>query len=223
MSDQAVDRPVAQAPREEPAVASSRLLLTLALGGALAGFLVATVYEKTLPSIQRYADLRIAGAVNEVLGAPSRLETLYLVGDVLRRNAPDGADLRALTKAYVGYDAAGARVGVAVEAAEPGFADEVRLMVGFDPGTGTLTGYAMLGQKETPGLGDKIEKDAAFLAGFKGKIAPVKGTKSPTTDASTVQTITGATISSRAVIQIINNAVALWQPRFQAFDKAAGQ
>lgn len=223
MSDQAVDRPVAQAPQEEPAVASSRLLLTLALGGALAGFLVATVYEKTLPSIQRYADLRIAGAVNEVLGAPSRVETVFLVGETLSRTAPAGADTRAMTKAYVGYDAAGARVGVAVEAVEPGFADDVRLMVGFDPGTGALTGYAVLGQKETPGLGDKIEKDTAFLARFKGKITPVKGTKSPTTDASTVQTITGATISSRAVIQIINNAVALWRPRFQAFDKAAGQ
>lgn len=208
---------------EVRSVPASRLLATLAFGGALAGLLVASVYEKTLPSIQRYADSRIAGAVSEVLGAPARLETLYLINDKLSRTPPVGVELRVVTKAYVGYDDAGKRVGVAVEAVEPGFADDVRLMVGFDPGTRMLKGYAMLGQKETPGLGDKIEKDTAFIARFQGKVAPVKGTKSATADASTVQTITGATISSRAVIQIINNAVALWQPRLQAFDKEGVQ
>jgi electron transport complex protein RnfG len=186
--------------------------MTLGLGGAFAGLLLATVYEKTLPAIQKHADERIAGAVNEVLGHPGRVETLYLIGVALRE----------VTKAYVGFDDQDARTGVAVEAAEPGFADEVRLMVGFDPATRTLTGYAVLGQKETPGLGDKIEKDAKFLASFKGKVVPVKGVKTSSTDPRTVETITGATISSRAVIQIINHAVEQWQPRLLTFDKEGG-
>ena len=221
--NEAEARPVPAGLPPEEVVPASRLLVTLAFGGAFAGLLVATVYEKTLPSIQRYADSRIAGAVNDVLGSPARLETLYLVGDALSRTAPAGVELRDVTKAYVGYDAQGNRLGVAVEAAEPGFADDVRLLVGFDPVTHALTGYAVLSQKETPGLGDKIEKDLSFVARFKGKVTPVKGTKATTADASTVQTITGATISSRAVIQIINNAVALWQPRLMAFDKEATQ
>lgn len=200
-----------------------RLLATLAFGGALAGSLIAYVYQATLPAIQRYAGLKIEGAVREVLGAPARLDTLYLIGDKLSRTPPVGVDIRAVTKAFVGFNANGARIGVAVEAAEPGFADDVRLMIGFNPSTSALTGYAMLGQKETPGLGDKIEKDTAFVARFRGKVAPVKGTKNSTTDASMVQTITGATISSRAVIQIINHAVALWQPRLAAFEKEGGK
>lgn len=200
-----------------------RLLATLGIGGALAGALVSNVYEMTLPAIQRYADARIEGAVHEVLGAPARLDTLYLVGDKLSRTPPAGTELRKVTKVFEGFDVNGARIGVAVESAAPGFADEVRLMVGFNPATSELTGYAMLGQKETPGLGDKIEKDTAFIARFRGKVAPVKGTKSSTTDPSTVQTITGATISSRAVILIINNAVALWQPRLAAFEKEGGE
>ena len=53
--------------------------------------------------------------------------------------------------------------------------------------------------------------------------APLTGTKAATTDPSTVQTITGATISSRAVIKIINDAVALWQPRLAAFDAGGHQ
>lgn len=210
----------ATAPAEVPA---SRLLLTLAFGGAFAGLLIATVYERTLPAIEKYADSRIEGAVNEVLGGPARFETLYLSGETLSKTPPTGVPLRKVTKAYVGLNAQNERVGVAVEASAPGFADEVKLMVGFDPATGVLTGFAVLAQKETPGLGDKIEKDASFLARFRGRSTPLKGTKNTATDQSTVQTITGATISSRTVIQIINAAVALWQPRMAAFDKEGGQ
>jgi len=200
-----------------------RLLATLALGGGFAGALVANVYERTLPAIQRAADAKVAGAVGEVLGAPARLDTLYLVGAALSRKPPAGVELRAVTKAFIGFNAQGARIGVAVEAAEPGFADDVRLMIGFDPATSALIGYSVLAQKETPGLGDKIEKDTSFAGRFRGKVVPVKGTKNSTLDASTVQTITGATISSRAVIQIINNAVALWQQRLTAFEKEGGK
>ncbi len=223
MSDDRVLPSAPPLPLAEPPVKASRLIMTLALGGAFAGLLIASVYEKTLPAIQKYADSKIEGAVNEVLGKPFRLQTLYLVGEKLSATPPAGVELRAVTKAYVGFDAQGARVGVAVEAAEPGFADDVRLMVGFDPETSTLTGFFVLGQKETPGLGDKIEKNEAFVSAFRGKVTPIKGTKNVTADASTVQTITGATISSRTVIQIINHAVELWRPRLQAFDKEGVQ
>ena len=172
--------PVASAPgKSTPAW---RLLATLGVGGALAGALVADVYHRTLPAIERAADARIGGAVREVLGAPARLDTLYLVGDKLSRTPPAGTELRKVAKVFEGFDDSGTRIGVAVESAAPGFADEVRLMVGFNPTTGALTGYAMLGQKETPGLGDKIEKDTAFIARFRGKLTPVKGTKNSTTD-----------------------------------------
>lgn len=193
-----------------------RLLATLGFGGAFAGALIANVYERTLPAIRAAADARIAGAVQAVLGAPARLDTLYLVGDALSRSAPAGKQLRDVQKVFVGFDATNTRVGVAVEAAAPGFGDEVRLMVGFNPATSALTGFAVLGQKETPGLGDKIEKDTTFAARFRGKVAPLTGTKAASNDPRMVQTITGATISSRAVIQLINTAIAEWQPRLAA-------
>lgn len=223
MSDDQVLQSAPPLPLAEPPVKASRLIMTLALGGAFAGLLIATVYEKTLPAIQKYADAKVEGAVNEVLGKPARLETLYLIDDKLSRTSPAGVEPRTVPKAYVGYNDQGERVGVAVEAGEPGFVDDIRLMVGFDPETSALTGFFVLGQKETPGLGDKIEKNEAFVSAFRGKVTPIKGTKNATADASTVQTITGATISSRTVIQIINHAVELWRPRLQAFDKEGVQ
>jgi electron transport complex protein RnfG len=97
-------------------------------------------------------------------------------------------------------------------------------MIGFDPGSGTLTGIEVLEQKETPGLGDKIETDTAFRSQFPGRIAPLRRVKARSgADRSEVQTITGATISSRAVIRIVNNAVARWRPLLAAFDQAAAR
>jgi H+/Na+-translocating ferredoxin:NAD+ oxidoreductase subunit G len=205
-------------------VASWRLLVTLAIAGAASGALVVSVYRITLPAIQRYAGQQVEQAVHEVLKAPARWDTLYLVQGALAARPPEGVDPRELPKAYVGRDAAGRRTGVAITAQEPGFQEELSLMIGFDPGSGTLTGIEVLEQKETPGLGDKIETDTAFRSQFPGRIAPLRRVKTRSgADRSEVQTITGATISSRAVIRIVNNAVARWRPLLAAFDQAAAR
>src|ERR1019366_4253153 len=170
--------------------------------------------------IQKHAGEQIDGAVREVLKAPVRWDTLYLIGNAVTGTPPAGSDKRELTKAYVGFDAAGARIGDAVVAAEPGFQELLTLMIGFDPSTGALTGYKVLDQKETPGLGDKVEVDKSFGAQFAGRIVPLKGVKTLVAgNPGQVQTITGATISSRAVIRIINNAVAKWRPLLEAHDR----
>ncbi len=203
---------------------SARLLFTLGFFGALAGAILAFTYQKTLPTIQKFAGEKVEVAVMEVLGAPPKLDTLYLIGDKLSRTPPPGVIPGDATKLFIGINAKGERMGVAVEEVAPGFANDVRLMVGFNPATGALTGFKVLSQTETPGLGDKIEKDTAFAPRFTGKIAlPLKGTKSVTTDPSTVQTITGATISSKAVIKVINKAVETWKPRLEAFEKEGGK
>ena len=212
------------APTPDAGSSTAQLLFTLAFFGALGGGILAYTYQKTLEPIRKFAGEKVEVAVREVLGAPARLDTLFLVGDTLSRTPPAGVDIMEATKVFIGYDAKGERIGVAVEEVTPGFASEVRLMVGFNPTTGALTGFKVLSQTETPGLGDKIEKDSTFANRFTGKIVnPLKGTKSATTDPGTVQTITGATISSKAVIKVINKAVETWKPRLAAFAKEGGK
>ena len=202
-----------------PEVSSWKLLATLALAGAAAGLLVVEVYRATLPTIERYEAAKVDGAVREVLRAPARWDTLYLLNGALSKS-PGAGDRKSLPRAYVGYDAGGRRMGAAVTAQEPGFQEEVLLMIGFEPSSGTLIGFKVLDEKETPGLGDKIERDTAFGAQFAGRVAPLKGVKARNAgDASQVQTITGATISSRAVIRIINHAIERWQPLLVAYQK----
>lgn len=203
-----------------PEVSSFRLLATLAIGGAAAGLLVVAVYRATLPTIERYEAAKVAGAVREALKAPARWDTLYLINGALTKSPAAGEDRKGLPKAYVGFDESGKQVGAAVTAQEPGFQEEVQLMIGFQPSNSTLIGFKVLDQKETPGLGDKIERDKSFVSQFPGRVTPLKGVKKVRTgNPGEVQTITGATISSRAVIRIINHAVEKWRPLLLAYQK----
>ena len=83
-----------------------------------------------------------------------------------------------------------------------------------------MVGFKVLESRETPGLGDKIEKDENFLANFEAldvKLAedgasmanPVEMAKrGEKTDAWQVEAITGATISSRAIANILRASSA---------------
>lgn len=207
-----------------PEVSSWKLLATLAIAGAAAGLLVVSVYRATLPTIEKYQAAKVAGAVHEVLKSAARWDTLYLQKGALTKSPAPGDNPKELPKAYLGFDAAGKRLGAAVTAQEPGFQEEVLLMIGFEPSSGTLIGFKVLEEKETPGLGDKIELDTSFGAQFAGRIAPLKGVKlRSVSNLNQVQTITGATISSRAVIRIINHAVEKWQPLLAAYEKGAAK
>ncbi len=77
----------------------------------------------------------------------------------------------------------------------------------------------VLESKETPGLGDKIEKDSAFVLQFDGAVTPLLGVKprDATGDLHEIDMITGATISSRVVIRIINNTIERLGPLLDAY------
>ena len=81
----------------------------------------------------------------------------------------------------------------------------------------------VIGNKETPGLGNKIETDSAFVNGFVNAATPVNGVKKDRgkSTPNDVVMITGATISSRAVIRIIDDAIVRWQPLIDAYREEA--
>lgn len=184
---------------------SAKLVGTLAAAGALAGLAIVLVFQWANPRIEEYRAMVLAQAVTEVLAGADRYETAFLDGGELTL-AP-ASDTSDLDRVYVGFDAYDRPVGIAVQGGEPGFQDVISLIFGYDPGTGDLMGMKVLEHKETPGLGDKIEKDSAFLVAFDGVATPVVGVK-PGRESGRdeeVVMITGATISSKAVIEIINH------------------
>ena len=183
---------------------SVRLIATLAVAGALAGLAIVMVFQWANPRIEAHRALVLAQAITEVLGGPERYETVYVQDG---RLTPQPSDTSGLDRVYVGYDGADQPVGVAMVAAEAGFQDLISVIFGYEPTSGDLMGMKVLESKETPGLGDKIEKDSAFVRGFREVGTPLLGVKSDRASGAHAEVImiTGATISSRAVIGIINH------------------
>lgn len=191
---------------------SWKLLTLMTSAGALAGLLIVTAYQVTLPRIERHKSEVIRSAVEEVLKAPHSFDTLYLHDGALSKSLPAGVDAKGLPRIYLGHDAAGKRIGFALSATENGFQDPVTVMFGYDAAARRVIAMRVISNRETPGLGDKIEKDSAFVNGFAGVAGPLNGVKAGgARGPNDVVMITGATISSRAVIRIINNAIARWQ------------
>lgn len=204
-------------------VRSWKLMTMMTAAGAIAGLLIVTAYEMTLPRIEHHRGEVERAAVREVLKAPRSFDTLYLYKGALVKRLPAGASVKGLEKIYLGHDAAGKRIGFALSATENGFQDPVTVMFGYDAAARTLIAMKVIANKETPGLGNKIESDSAFIDGFVGVAAPVNGVKKDRgkTAPNEVVMITGATISSRAVIRIIDDAIARWQPLMDAYHEEA--
>lgn len=208
--------------REAPAW---RLVATLTFAGALAGLLLVFVFDATQPRIEAYKEKMLALAVGEVLGSPSDVETLYRVDGRLVSELSAGIHDRTTDRVFRGLGDDGSQIGFAIVAAQPGFQDVVRLIFGYDPSDGEILGMKVLESKETPGLGDKIEKDRDFVGQFHGVLAPLIGVKSGkgTGGPDEIDMITGATISSRAVIKIINQAIEGWSPLVTDYGVEAGE
>jgi electron transport complex protein RnfG len=115
------------------------------------------------------------------------------------------------------FDASGQCTGWAFEAEGPGFADKITLVITVDAKFEKIMGYGVLGSNETPGFGDQI-KDDYFRKQFEGVPAQaltlVKTGNAETKDTEIVS-ITGATVSSEAVVSIMNNCLSQVKEQLQ--------
>ncbi len=83
-------------------------------------------------------------------------------------------------------------------------------MIGYDAVKKSIIGYEVLDSKETPGLGDKIFKDEAFKNNFVELLTEPEilfAKKGEKNKPNQVEAITGATISSKAVIRLLNKSM----------------
>lgn len=191
----------------------SRLVLTLAIAGLVSGIAIIGIYEATLPTITANKARELREAIFKVLPNVTRIQKLVYKEGQLVVTLEQQKDEQPV---YGGYDQQGRFVGYAIPASGPGFQDTISILYGYQSDVRRVVGMEVLDSRETPGLGDKIYKDAEFVAGFSELaveptiVAVKKGQK---TRPNEIDAITGATISSKAVIRIINEANRDWLPR----------
>lgn len=95
----------------------------------------------------------------------------------------------------------------AVEVAPVGFDGEITMMVGIDH-TGKVLGVRIISHTETAGLGAVAAADNAKGEAFRGQFV---GKDAAVAVGADIDALTGATITSKAVTQGINDAVAAAQ------------
>jgi len=207
-----------------PTVSPVKLIATLSVFGAIAGLLIVLVFQYTQPMILRNQAAATQAAIEQVLEGGTRYQTLFVHNGELVDQPPAGVDTVGLDKVYTGFDTNGKRLGYALIGAEPGFADVVKLIFGYDATSKQVLGMLVIENKETPGLGDRIVKDTAFVNGFARVATPLRGVKvgAGKGEPDEVTMITGATISSRTVIGIINHELERVQPLIEAYEKRGG-
>lgn len=192
---------------------SVRLAGTLTVAGLLSGLVIVGVHQWTEPTIRANKARALREAVFQVLPGSERMERRVWTGEALAPAAED--PVPGEPSVYAGFDGTGRFVGWAIPAEGAGFQDTIRLLYGYVPEREEIVGMRVLESRETPGLGDRILKDPAFVAEFEGlAVEPrVESVKGGGDAPNQVDAITGATISSEAVVEIINGGNDAWLPR----------
>jgi Na+-translocating ferredoxin:NAD+ oxidoreductase subunit G len=198
-----------------PEPSSSRLIATLGIAGFLSGLLLVGAYLYTLPMIEANKAAALERAIYKVLPGCTGFETLVLNNGKLEvvkelKAAAGGKPPKAI---YAGHDD---------PSDEPGFQDVIAGIMGYQPETKTIVGFEVLDSKETPGLGDKIIKDQAFTVQFESlsvepEIVSVK--KGEKKNPNEVEAITGATISSKTVVKLLNKGIGEWRGAIEEYLK----
>lgn len=194
--------------------------------GLLCGVLIVGVFTGTRPTIERNRAEALERAILRVLPA-ARASRSFALDPGSSRFMPVEGEAPSGPVVHAGYDENGALVGLAIEAAGMGYQDLIHVLYGYDFAQEAVIGMQVLESRETPGLGDKIEKDPAFLANFErldvrlgsdGELAhPIESVKpGEKQHAWQVDGITGATISARAIAQILRDSTAHWVPLVRA-------
>jgi electron transport complex protein RnfG len=147
----------------------------LALICAVAAGFLASVNSFTKARIFAQAQAEEEASLKEVLPEGVNFEAVKANNEVIY---------------YKARDKEARLIGVAFKASGKGYSSTIETMVGMLK-EGTITAIKVLGQNETPGLGARVA-EPEFTGQFQNK-----------KDLNDIQAITGATISSRAIIDSV--------------------
>ncbi len=194
---------------------SKNSLILAAFALFTTGMIVLTA-TLTKPKIERDEALHLEQRLLEVLPQISLDQSLL---DHVRLLGTDPLlGTKKPTTAYLGITSGEASGLVMKVVAPEGYGGSINLLVGIDP-TGTITGVRVVPPHfETPGLGDAIDiKKSNWITQFKGKSLTNLSAAdwAVKKDGGTFDAFTGATITPRAVVNAVHNALLYFKQHQQ--------
>ena len=182
-----------------------RTTLTLAAVAAVCTTLVAATFlltsERIAQNEQAFLESQLSPVIGSLRHDGGMLNNVTSIADGLPGREP--AQLYRVLRD-------GRTVALLFEVtAMDGYAGPIRLLVGIRS-DGVLTGVRTLAHEETPGLGDKIESARSdWIFGFEGRAIgnPPAARWSIRADGGDFDQITGASVTSRAVVNAVSETL----------------
>lgn len=199
-----------EAPANRNYIGQAWLVIVLAL---FYGSALATVHTALSAKIAENKKNETYGVIPDLVPGADKTKTLEIMV-----TGEDGRESRV----YRVLAADGSHAGWVLPAFGQGFADRIEILIGLDAPLSTITGMYVLGQKETPGLGDYITGES-FRSRFENKPTdtPLVVVKTEPRAENEILALTGATISSESVSGIVNAALGNLKERIRR--KAEGE
>jgi electron transport complex protein RnfG len=177
------------------------------------GLLIAAANAAWQGKILQNEEDKFNNLARQMLPDANRFETAL---DNITVNTGKGRQMATAIKKAFSSD--GTCIGWAFKCEGSGFADKIKLVLAVDANFERLKGYGVLASNETPGFGDQIK-----LAYYRDQFinAPAQElmlskTGDPKKIDSEIVAISGATISSQAVVDIINTFLPQVKKQMQA-------
>lgn len=223
---------------EQKSASPTTMIKALGLVSTICGIIIVSAYQMTLSSVEENKRIATERSIYKVIPNAKKIEE-FLVETSPNKQSKDKTiisktqfDLQNQNqqnqnqqnstsfdeKFFAAYDENNKFLGVAMEGSARGYGDVVRLMFAFEPSCECFTAMSVVAMRETPGIGDKITKDKAFLENFKALSAKLNEQKNALQNeirtvkngqkqnAWEIDAIAGATITSRAVGVAVNEA-----------------
>jgi len=199
-------------PYRQIAITTIILLLFAMLGTAM----VAYTYDQTREQIAANERATLLRKLHRLIASESH-DNVLLEDTV---SVQDVALLGSETPVMV-YRARknGEPVALVIAAIAPdGYSGSIKLLVGINV-DGSLSGVRVVAHRETPGLGDAIDETRSdWIRGFDGKSlhAPELERWAVRKDGGDFDQLTGATITPRAVVKAVRNALLYYRDHQEA-------
>lgn len=187
----------------------------------LAGALLGTVYEVTKQPIAKQQEKAKIAAYREVFANAETFEEIAMSPDLLPADLSAhvqqlgyDADINAIAGAL---DASGSLLGYVITVTDhEGYGGDIQFSMGITQ-NGVLNGISILSISETAGLG--MRADEVLTPQFAGKqITTFSYTKTGAASEDQIDAISGATITTNAVVGGVNAGIAVFTEYLQQTD-----
>jgi electron transport complex protein RnfG len=188
--------------------------------GVLCALIIVIVFQSTAERIADNQARFLAAAISEVLPATQSTITVDIADDGNLQIVDESPPL----PVFLAYDETNSLVGAVITGQGMGYQDNIRVLYAYSFDLDAIVGFKILESKETPGLGDRVEIEPHFIANFEALDASLNAEGSALenpivtvkqgekTEPWQIDGITGATITSEALGDILNDSANVWAP-----------